>query len=108
MGYCEICYAACESRYCAGCAPSAPAAAPQVLLKREARLDGHSDRVYDIAWGSNNRLASVGQVGGFVWSIPVQKHLRAVGRRRVDARLLARRRGYHWKFFGQDAGLLTK
>ena len=77
MGYCEICYAACESRYCAGCAPSsgAPAAAPQVLLKREARLDGHSDRVYDIAWGSNNRLASVGQVGGFVWSIGDEKQV---------------------------------
>ena len=75
MGYCEICYAACEARYCAGCAPSAPAPSPQVVLKRESRLDGHSDRVYDVAWGSNNRLASVGQVGGFVWSIPDQKQL---------------------------------
>ena len=59
----------------AGCAPSAPAAAPQVLLKREARLDGHSDRVYDVAWGSNDRLASVGQVGGFVWSLTDEKTL---------------------------------
>ena len=75
MGYCEICYAACEARYCAGCAPSAPPAPAQVVLKREARLDGHSDRVYDVAWGSDNRLASVGQVGGFVWSIPDQKQL---------------------------------
>ena len=68
MGYCEICYAACETRYCAGCAPSAPAAAPQVVLKRESALDGHSDRVYDVAWGPDGRLASVGQVGGFVWN----------------------------------------
>ena len=75
MGYCEICYAACEARYCAGCAPSAPAPSPQVVLKRESRLDGHSDRVYDVAWGSNNRLASVGQVGGFVWSIGEGKQL---------------------------------
>ena len=25
--------------------------------------------MYDVAWGSDNRLASVGQVGGFVWSL---------------------------------------
>ena len=78
MGYCEICYAVCEARYCAGCAPSAPAPSPQVVLKRESRLDGHSDRVYDVAWGSNNRLASVGQVGGMknFKTVPRQRWLR--------------------------------
>ena len=67
MGYCEICYAACEARYCAGCAPSAPAPSPQVVLKRESRLDGHSDRVYDIAWGSSCFWSGMDQTKPPTW-----------------------------------------
>lgn len=39
-------------------------------LSRERQLHGHKDRVYHMGWSPQaTRLASVGQTGGFVWSI---------------------------------------
>ena len=57
-----------KPRLCPPCAPPVPGA---FKLCNEGRLAGHKDRVYDVSWSpaQSSRLASVGQTGGFVWSV---------------------------------------
>ena len=40
-----------------------------VTIRNEGHLLGHKDRVFDLDWSSTSSLASVGQSGGFLWSI---------------------------------------
>ena len=52
------------------CMPCGAAVSMSTRLSRERQLHGHKDRVYHMGWSPQaTRLASVGQTGGFVWSI---------------------------------------
>mmetsp|Transcript_10832 Transcript_10832/g.18164 ORF Transcript_10832/g.18164 Transcript_10832/m.18164 type:complete len:372 (-) Transcript_10832:299-1414(-) len=57
-----------NSAQCAPCAVTSPS---NITIRKEGRLASHKDRVFDLSWSptTSTCLASVGQCGGFVWSI---------------------------------------
>ena len=50
-----------------------PTSTASVTIRKETRLDGHRERVFDLSWSPTGpcRLASVGQTCGIVWSLGV-------------------------------------